>query len=242
MNDYQKSMKISYCFILIFLSVQEQLIISLTKFLFILLPCQTRKISINILITSIRFFNNLTRDNYNHIYFWYCPSKTEWPRHKIVNTQVKEANDFPTLPSKNSFLFSRKKKCNDILKEWQDTFPNNHKRGQLFLDFEDNKGKVLKPIYTNRGSWLPFIENSNSLHTRFTHMTTRHASIGKYQQKLFSNSLLSCSCRQANIQDCKHIVMQYNLYNQDTRPRNITIGSFVYFLLQNSIAFSFDNR
>jgi len=76
-------------------------------------PLQTSIIPI---ATGVKEF--LVRDNCNCIHFWYCPSKAEWPRHKIVNTQVKEADDFPILPSKISFLFSRKKKCNDILKEW----------------------------------------------------------------------------------------------------------------------------
>ena len=229
-------MKISYCFILIFLPVQEQLIISLTKFLFILLSHQIRKISINILTTSIRFFNNSTRGNYNHIYFWYCPSKAEQPRHKIVNTQVKEADDFSILPSKNSFLFSRKKECNDILKEQQDTFPNNCRRGQLFLNFEDNKGKVLKPTYTNGGSQLLFVESSNSLCARFTCMTTRHASIGEYRQRILCSAVYvgRLTSKIMNILLC-------SLYNQDTRSRDISIGSFVHFLIQNPTAFSFDN-
>jgi len=199
-------------------------------------PLQTSIIPI---ATGVKEF--LVRDNCNCIHFWYCPSKAEWPRHKIVNTQVKEADDFPILPSKISFLFSRKKKCNDILKEWQDTFPNNRKRGQLFLDFEDDKGKVLKPTYTNGGLWLPFVESSNSLCARFTCMTTRHAPISEYRQRFSPNSMLSCLCGQADIQDHKHIVMQCSLYNQDTRPRDITIGSFVHFLMQNPTAFSFDN-
>ena len=59
----------------------------------------------------------LVKDSCNYIYFWYCPSKAEWPRHKIVDIQVKEVDNFPILPSKNSFLFSRKKECNNILKE-----------------------------------------------------------------------------------------------------------------------------
>jgi len=37
---------------------------------------------------------------------------------------------------------------------WQyleEAFSNNQKRGQLVLDFEDNKEKLLKPTYANRG-------------------------------------------------------------------------------------------
>jgi len=58
------------------------------------------------LATKIKSF--LGKDNCNNIHFWYCPSKTEWPRHKIVNSQVKVANNIPILLSRNSFLFSKK--------------------------------------------------------------------------------------------------------------------------------------
>ena len=40
------------------------------------------------------------------------------------------------LPSKNSHLFSKKKECNDILKEWQTSFPTSQKKDQIFLDFK----------------------------------------------------------------------------------------------------------
>ena len=40
------------------------------------------------------------------------------------------------LPSKNSHLFSKKKECNDILKEWQTSFSTSQKKDQIFLDFK----------------------------------------------------------------------------------------------------------
>ena len=51
------------------------------------------------LATRIKSF--LSKDNRNAIYYWYCPSKAEWPRHRLVNNQVKAADNTPTLPSKN---------------------------------------------------------------------------------------------------------------------------------------------
>jgi len=105
----------------------------------------------------------LEKDRRNAIHFWYCSSKAEWPRHKLVNDQVKAAIDAPTLPSRNSFLFSKKKEYDDILKEWQTTFLTSCKRGQLFLDFKDEKECVIKPIYAKKESWLPFIGFTNSL-------------------------------------------------------------------------------
>jgi len=103
----------------------------------------------------------LSRDNRNTIHFWQCPKKAEWPRHKLVDDQVKATSDIPILPSKNSYLFSKKKECNDTLKEWQTSFSTSKKKGQLFLDFEDEKQHVIKPIYTKGGSCV-----MNSLRTQ----------------------------------------------------------------------------
>jgi len=67
------------------------------------------------LASTIKTF--LSKDGRNKIHFWYCPSKAEWPRHKLVDDQVKASSCNPTFPSKESHLFSRKKECNNILCE-----------------------------------------------------------------------------------------------------------------------------
>jgi len=107
----------------------------------------------------------LEKDKRNTIHFWYCSSKAKWPRHKLVDDQVKVTSNIPTLPNRNSFLFNRKKKCNDILKEWQTSFLTSYKRGQLFLNFKDKKKYVIKLTYTKEGSWLSFIGFTNTLCT-----------------------------------------------------------------------------
>jgi len=89
-------------------------------------------------------------------------------------TRSKQAN----VPSKELHLFSRKKECNNILHEWQESFVDNPKKGQYFLSFEDKKQQVIKLTYTKGGSWLPFIGFTNLLCARFTRMTTGHAPIG----------------------------------------------------------------
>ena len=66
------------------------------------------------LATKIKSF--LNKDTKNAIHFWYCPSKAEWPRHKLVDNQVKANNIPPMCPSRNSYLFN-KKEYDDILKE-----------------------------------------------------------------------------------------------------------------------------
>ena len=71
----------------------------------------------------------------------HCPSKAEWPRHKLIDDQVKVSSCAPTFPSKESHSFSRKKECNNILCEWQTYFAKSLKKGHYFLKFEDEKKK-----------------------------------------------------------------------------------------------------
>jgi len=67
------------------------------------------------LASAIKTF--LSKDSRNKICFWYCPSKAKWPRHKLVNDQVKASLCTPIFPSKESHLFSRKKECDNTLCE-----------------------------------------------------------------------------------------------------------------------------
>jgi len=73
------------------------------------------------------------KDGRNKIQFWFCPSKAKWPKHKLIDDQVKASNCAPIFPSKESHLFNKKKECNNILSEWQDSFITNPKsvRGHL---------------------------------------------------------------------------------------------------------------
>lgn len=148
--------------------------------------------------SSLKAF--LEKDNRNRVHFWQCPNKAQWPRHKLVDDQVKASKNTSLCPSKNSYLFSRKKECEDILKEWQDEFAQGKKKGQLFLDFKDEKQSVIKPTYSKGGSWLPSIEFTNALCARFTRMTMGYAPIGEYCQRFFPNTSLSCPCGQTNFQ------------------------------------------
>jgi len=193
-----------------------------------------------ILLTSaIDFF--FRKDGRNKIQFWFCPSKAKWPKHKLVDDQVKADNCAPIFPSKESHLFNKKKECNNILSEWQNSFMSNPKRGQCFLDFEDEKQKVIIPTYTKGSSWLPSIGFTNSLCARFTRMTTGHAPIGEYRQRFLPHLPISCPCGKAEVQTREHIVMECDAHDPSTHPCNIIINSFVHFLADNPSAFSFDN-
>jgi len=183
----------------------------------------------------------LKRDGQNSIYFWYCPSKLEWPRHALVDKEAKSSHILPTLPEKNLFLLSKKKECNLILELWQKSFKDSKKKGQLFLEFEDNNKRVIKPTYAKRGSWLPHIRISNSVCARFTRMMLGHASIGEYWQKFFPNTPIHCPCGEAEIETREHIFMQCRRYKAVLYPRDICISSFVEFIIGNPTSFCFDN-
>ena len=72
-------------------------------------------------------------------------------------------------------------------------------------------------------------------------MTTGHTSIDKYYQRFFPNSFFRYLYSKVEVQTHEHIVIQYDLHEQSTRPCNIVINSFVYFLTDNPLAFSFNN-
>ena len=141
-----------------------------------------------------KIWSFLDKDSRKAIHFWYCPNKLEWPRHTLVDEEAKSSHSPPTLPEKNSFLLSKKKECDLLLESWQKLFKNSKKKGQLFLKFEDDNERVIKPTYAKGGSWLPHIGISNSVCTRFTHMMLRYAPIGEYRQRFFPNTPVQCPC------------------------------------------------
>jgi len=186
-----------------------------------------------ILLTSaIKSF--FSKDGRNKIHFWYCPSKAEWSRHKLIDEQVKANTCISTFPSKESHLFSQKKECDNILHEWQTSFANSLKKGHYFLNFEDEKQRVIKPTYTKGGSWLPVIGFTNSLCARFTHMITGHAPIREYRQRFLPHLPTSCPCGEAEVQTCEHIVMECDRHNPSTRLCNIIINSSSWTTLVHS--------
>jgi len=87
----------------------------------------------------------------------------------------------PTFPSKDSYLFSKKKECNNILCKWQMSFTNSLKKEHYFLNFEDEKQRVIKPTYAKGGLWLSIVGFTNFLCACFTCMTTEHAPIREYK-------------------------------------------------------------
>ena len=66
-----------------------------------------------LLVSAVKTF--LSKNSRNKIHFWYCPSRAKWPKHKLVDDQVKASLCAPIFPSKESYLFSKKKECNSTL-------------------------------------------------------------------------------------------------------------------------------
>jgi len=97
-------------------------------------------------------------------------------------------------------------------------------------------------MYSKGSLWLPSIGFINSLCAYFTHMTTSHAPIREYRQRFFPHFPTNCSYSNTEIQTCKHIIMECDLYNPFTHLCNIIINSFIHFLVDNPGVFSFDNR
>jgi len=183
----------------------------------------------------------LSKDSCNSIHFWHCPNKLEWPRHTLVDKETKSSHTPPILLEKNLFLFSKKKECNLILESWQQSFKDSKKKGQLFLEFEDDNEKVLKPTYSKGGSWLPYIGISNSVCARFTCMMLGHAPIGEYRQRFFPNTSIHCPCGEADVEMREHIFMQCKQFDSSSRLRDICISSFVEFIIGNPTSFCFNN-
>jgi len=76
----------------------------------------------------------LEKDRCNTIQLWYCPSKLKWSRHALVDEEVKVSHAPPTLPNKNSFLFSKKKECDHLLETLKMSFKNSRKKRQLVMN------------------------------------------------------------------------------------------------------------
>jgi len=165
----------------------------------------------------------LKKDGQNSIHFWHCPNKLKWPRHTLVDEEAKSSHNPSILLEKNSFLLSKKKECDLLLESWQRLFKDSKKKGQLFLEFEDNNECVIKPTYTKGGLWLLHIGISNSVCTRFTCMILEHAPIGEYQQRFFPNTAIHCPCGKVDVKIREHIFMQCKQYEATLCPKKIYI-------------------
>ena len=152
----------------------------------------------------------LKKNGQNSIHFWYYPSKLKWPKHILVDEETKSSHNSPILLEKNSFLLSKKEKCDLLLESWQKSFKDSKKKGQLFLKFENNNKWVIKPTYTKEGLWLLHIGLFNSIYAKFTCMILKHIPIEEYWQRFFPNTAIHCLYSEADIEIREHIfIKQY---------------------------------
>ena len=118
---------------------------------------------------SITIFQDLraffSKNPRNSITFWDCPSNDKWSPYQLVNKESKTSKFYPILPSKTSWDYSKKEKCDSILKKWQMYFQASDLKERNFLDLNDNNNKPIQPFYFKGGLWLKHFSMSNSLYT-----------------------------------------------------------------------------
>ena len=88
------------------------------------------------------------------IEFWECPSKCKWNLHKHIDIEFKLFNLTPLFLNKNSWDFSKKSECDDIISNWKMTFQASDLKGNNFLELVNSDNKILEPMYSKDGIWL----------------------------------------------------------------------------------------
>jgi len=83
----------------------------------------------------------------NTIEFWDCPNN-KWDLHAVVNKETRKFNLVPLYPSKESWNYSKKEECDNIIREWHLTFKLSNFKGRNFLPLLNNNLSEIKPAYT----------------------------------------------------------------------------------------------
>ena len=131
-----------------------------------------------LILNDLRKF--FTHHHENVIKFWECPSKSNWKLHKNIDIKTKSFNLTPLFLNKNSWDFSKKSECDDIINKWKMMFQASDLKGRNFLDLVNSDNNVLEPTYSKGGTWLQYFGHSNMLCARATRAITNHAPIGEY--------------------------------------------------------------
>ena len=99
-----------------------------------------------LILNDFRVFFNCHHEN--TIEFWEYPSKCEWKLHKHVNIETKLFILTLLFPIKNSWDFSKKSECNNIINNWKMTFQASDQKGRHFLELVNSDNKILEPTYS----------------------------------------------------------------------------------------------
>ena len=177
----------------------------------------------------------------NSIEFWKCPSHSNWVLYKAVDRETKSFNPILLFPSKLSWDFSKKNKCDAIVNKWRMTFQASDLKGKQFLNLIDSDKNILEPSYIKGGSWLKFFSHPNSLCVRATRAITNHAPIDKYRLRFFPREESSCPYGLYLIESRHHILYECKRFNKYWNLRWDLISHFVKFLECNPEAFVFQN-
>ena len=105
-----------------------------------------------LILNDLRDFFNCHHENI--VEFCECPSKSKWNLHKYVDIENKSFNLTLLLPAKNSWDFSKKSECDDIISNWKMTFQASDLKGNNFLELVDSNNKILEPLYSKGRTWL----------------------------------------------------------------------------------------
>ena len=93
------------------------------------------------------------------------------------------------------------------------TFQASDQKGQQFLELVDNDDNPIELSYINRGSWLKFIDYSNSLYARGMRAIVNHAPIGKYRLHFFLKEEFKYLYRLYSIKLRYHILYECQRFN-----------------------------
>ena len=99
----------------------------------------------NFILKELQIF--FSQNQENTIEFWECPSRSKWHLHDAVNKDTKSFSPVPLLPCKQSWDFSKKSECNDIIKTCKMTFQASDSKGKHFLDLVDSDDNPIEPSY-----------------------------------------------------------------------------------------------
>ena len=142
----------------------------------------------------------------NHINFWDCSSKVNWPLYAAVDCDTKKFVAFLSFPCKSSWDFCKSYRDKFVLNSQKMTFQISNFKERQFFELLNNDLNSLEPSTKNGGPWLKLIGHSNSLCVRATRAIVNHASIRKYQLRFFSRENFAWSCSAYPIESRRHIL------------------------------------
>ena len=157
----------------------------------------------------------------------------------MVDEEIKKFDLIPLYLRKLSWNFSKKEKCNDIIKKWHITFKLSDFKERNFLHLLNNDLSETKPSYMKGGSWIKHFGFSNLLYAYTTRAITNHALIGEYCLRFFYREEFKCSCRFYSIKLKYHILYEYRWFNKYWNLMREMMNQFISFLEFNPNAFSF---